>query len=55
VIKIFTTHCLSAWLLSLDTSEGMLEGTKTKSSVSSGLELLPWPAPETGEPAKIRK
>lgn len=51
--KVIRTHGLSAWLLSLDTSEGMLEGTRTKSSVSSGLELLPWPLPETGDPAKI--
>jgi hypothetical protein len=51
--NVITTHGLSAWLLSLDTSEGMLEGTRTKSSVSSGLELLPWPLPETGDPAKI--
>jgi hypothetical protein len=53
--KVVITHCLSAWLLSVDWSEGRLEGTKTKSSVSSGLELLPWPLTETGDPAKMRK
>lgn len=44
------THGLSG-LLSLDWSEGILAGTRTKSSVSSGLELLPCSRADTGDPA----